>query len=584
MFLPLLAELKRRRIFRALVGYGIAGFAVLQIIEPVMHGLHWPDATLSYVVVALAIGFPIVVSLAWIFDVSAGRIERTPPAPTTGGLKGTRLALVLVAIGLLAATPGTIWYFAVRGVGKPVGPSAAKDQPMPSIAVLPFADMSPGRDHEYLSDGLAEEILNALAQVEGLHVAGRTSSFSFKGRNEDLRAIGQSLGVGAVLEGSVRKSGNRVRITAQVVNVADGFHVWSQTYDRDLTDIFAVQDDIARSVVTATKLKLLSRQATVPAARRTANPEVYTQFLLARQFFNRGVVEDYRRSVEAYERAIALDPSYAPARAGLGEALTWMVNAELTTPQMRIEGQQRALGEAEKAVALAPDLAEANRVRGAIRMSVLWDWAGARTDFERALELAPGDVRAQLWTGHLLAVLGRLPEAIAATRKALDSDPLEALGWDYLGRYLAAAGELEQSRKAFQQALQIAPESMWVRRELGFTYLLGGEPAVALASFEKQAGWIHLLGLALAQHDLGRPEEAREALDALVGLEDPPTYQVAQVFAWWGDRDRAFKWLERCRGARDVGLRYAKYDPLLRALRGDARFAAFLKKMNLPPD
>src|SRR6267143_392776 len=132
--------------------------------------------------------------------------------------------------------------------------------------------------------------------------------------------------------------------------------------------------------------------------------------------------------------------------------------------------------------------------------------------------------------------------------------------------------------------LQIAPDSMWVRRELGFTYLLGGERAVALASFEKQAGWIHLLGLALAQHDLGRPEEAREALDALVGLEDPPTYQVAQVFAWWGDRDRAFKWLERCRSARDVGLRYAKYDPLLRALRDDARFAAFLKKMNLPPD
>src|SRR6267143_5422052 len=177
VYLHLIAELKRRRIFRALVGYGIAAFAVLQIIEPVMHGLHWPDATLSYVVVALAIGFPIVVSLAWIFDVSAGRIERTPPAPTTGGLKGIRLALVLVAIGLLAATPGTIWYFAVRGVGKPVGPSAAKDQPMPSIAVLPFADMSPGRDHEYLSDGLAEETLNALAQVEGLHVAGRTSSF-----------------------------------------------------------------------------------------------------------------------------------------------------------------------------------------------------------------------------------------------------------------------------------------------------------------------------------------------------------------------------------------------------------------------
>src|SRR5207244_2230209 len=205
----LFAELKRRRVFRALVAYGIGAFAILQIIEPVMHGLHWPDAVLSYVVVALAVGFPIVVALAWIFDVTEGRIERTPGAPT-----GARITLLLIAIGLLAAAPGLFYYFVVRA------PRAGKASDARSIAVLPFVDLSPQKDQEYFSDGVAEQILDALAHVDGLRVVGRTSSFSFKGKGEDLRNIGQKLNVATVLEGSLRKEGNRVRITAQLVSAA----------------------------------------------------------------------------------------------------------------------------------------------------------------------------------------------------------------------------------------------------------------------------------------------------------------------------------------------------------------------------
>src|SRR5438105_5070599 len=242
MLQPLFLELQRRRVIRALIAYGIAAFAVLQIVEPVMHGLHWPEAVLAYVVVALAAGFPVVVSLAWIFDVNAGRIERTGPAE--GGLSGARPALLLVGIGLIAAAPGTVWYFAVRGIGKPASAPVATESAA-SIAVLPFADMSPAKDQEYFSDGIAEEILNALAQVDGLHVAGRTSSASFKGKAEDLRSIGQKLGVATVLEGSVRKAENRLRITAQLIDVKDGFHLWSQSFDREMKDIFAVQDEIA---------------------------------------------------------------------------------------------------------------------------------------------------------------------------------------------------------------------------------------------------------------------------------------------------------------------------------------------------
>ena len=231
--ISLFDELKRRRVFRALVGYGIFAFAVLQIIEPVMHGLHWPDAVLSYVVVALALGFPAVVGLAWIFDVNAGRIERTQP----GALRGSRAALLLALVGLLAAAPGLIWYFALRR------PAAGQPSPAPgpSIAVLPLVNLSSDKEQEYFSDGLSEELLNLLAKVPGLRVAARTSAFAFKGKNEDVSEIGQKLHVATVLEGSVRKAGDQIRITTQLINAADGFHLWSETYDRKLTDVFALQ-------------------------------------------------------------------------------------------------------------------------------------------------------------------------------------------------------------------------------------------------------------------------------------------------------------------------------------------------------
>jgi TolB-like protein len=290
----LFAELKRRRLFRALVGYGIAAFAVLQIIEPIMHGLHWPDVVLSYVVVALAAGFPVVVALAWIFDVRAGRIERTPGPPLRA-----RFALALVGIGVLAAAPGLVWYFIARRAPVAVAPS---------IAVLPFADMSPGKDQEYFSDGIAEEILDALAQVEGLRAAGRTSSFSFKGKSEDLGAIAEKLHVAHVLEGSVRKEANRVRITAQLIAAADGYHVWSKTFERELTGVFAVQDEIAAAVVEAMKLKLLAKQ-------RVTNPEAYAQYLLAKELVRQH--PNRKPVVAAYARSIALDPGHAPSWAAL---------------------------------------------------------------------------------------------------------------------------------------------------------------------------------------------------------------------------------------------------------------------------
>ena len=266
-----IAELRRRRVFRALLGWAVVSFAVLQVVEPVMHGLDLPGWTLKAAIWALAAGFPIASVLAWIFDLGPGGVSRTPAGPVdpTGASPPPprRLGLALASLVAVSILLGAgLAVVALRTVD-------GQSPQAPSIAVLPFADMSPGRDQEYFSDGVAEEILNALAQVEGLKVIGRTSSFSFKGRNEDLRVIGQRLGARALLEGSVRKDGARIRITAQLVRAADGSHLWSRTVDREFVDVFAVQSEIAQGVVEALRARLVPGPAVAPAERRVTSPE-----------------------------------------------------------------------------------------------------------------------------------------------------------------------------------------------------------------------------------------------------------------------------------------------------------------------
>jgi TolB-like protein/Tfp pilus assembly protein PilF len=577
----LISELKRRRVIRALVGYGIAAFAVLQIIEPIMHGLHWPDEVLSYTVVALAVGFPVVVSLAWIFDVKSGRIERT----TATQPMRTRVWLMLVGIGLLAAAPGVVWYFLVRGTAKSTASAPAGAPPIRSIAVLSFADLSPAKDQEYFSDGIAEEILNALAHVEGLRVSGRTSAFSFKGRNEDVRAIGEKLNVGFVLEGSVRKEGNRVRITTQIVNVADGYHLWSESFDRELKGIFAVQEEIARAVVEALKVKVLPGKALAAREHRTANPEVYNQYLLGKQFLNRASEDGTRRAKDALEKALALDPAYAPAWAALAEAVYMLGDAFGGTAAAVAEGQERGKAAAERAVALAPDLADGYVARATIRRLLSWDWPGAQADLERALSINPGDAVARKEYADLLATLGRVPEAITALRKAAEIDPLSGRIWNALGRCYSDTGQLELARSAFSRALEISPEYYSAHFSLGTTFLLEGQPGAAQAVFDlAPLGW-RLLGTAMAQHGLGHPQESQQAIEAQIARAGhKAAFQIAEVYAWRGEKDRAFEWLERAYAQRDGGLAYVKYSPLLRSLRGGPRYTALLKKLNLPLD
>ena len=577
--ITLLEELKRRRVFRALVSYGIAAFAVLQIIEPVMHGLHWSEAVLSYVVAGLAGGFPVVVALAWIFDVNSGRIERTAP----GSLRGAREGMILAAIALLAASPMVVWYFVhrARTAESPAATSGAA--PGASIAVLPLVNLSSDKEQEYFSDGLSEELLNLLAKVPNLRVAARTSTFAFKGKNEDVSTIAQKLHVATVLEGSVRKAGDQIRITTQLVNASDGYHLWSETYDRKVTDVFAVQDEIAGAVVSALKLKLL--HSPTSEERRTV-PEAYTQYLLGTQYFHRNNVESFRNALEAYEKAVALDPRYAPAWAGVAMASFWVADNGPTAAAVAA-GQERALAAAEKAIALGPDLPDGYLARGFVRVPVQWEWEGARADLQKALALKPDDPDVlHTYAQIILRPMGRLPEAIASLRKAADLDPLNARVWSSLGASLFLDGQFTAAREALYRSLEVSPEQSFTPFYLGTTFLLDGQPAKAKAIYARSTNEVFTLaGAALADYELSNAVESQRALDDLVTrFPHSGAYQIAQVYAWRRENDRAFQWLERARVQRDGGLVNVKVDLLLRNLRGDPRFAAMLRRVNLPVD
>jgi TolB-like protein/Tfp pilus assembly protein PilF len=589
--LSLFAELQRRRVFRALVGYGVVAFAVLQIIEPVMHGLHWPDAVLSYVVVALAVGFPVVVSLAWIFDVNAGRIERTRPVASW---RGVRLAGILAGIGALTALPGVAWYFVLRpaaGAQKSeeatraapeAVPPASEIRAAPAIAILPFVNLSSDKEQEYFADGLTEELLNLLAKVPGLRVAARTSAFAFKGKNEDIGSIADKLHVATVLEGSVRKSGERVRITTQLINARDGYHLWSETYDRKLIDIFAVQDEIAQAVVTALKLRLL--QAPTTLQRRTAVPEAHNQLLLGRQFLLRTNLEDYRRAVKAYQRAVELDPDYAPAWAGVAVATYWAAE-EGESAKAIAAGFASARAAADKAVALAPELADGYRARGEMKAQVQFDWSGAEEDLQRALALEPESAEVlSAYAGVVLLPTGRMEEALAFFRKAVALDPLNPRIWGAMGLTLLYHGQPEPGRQALERSLEISPAQSFTALNLALSLLLEHRPADALDLTRRSTSEVfRLLGSALAHHDLGHVEESRRLSDQMVAkFAHSDAYQIAQAYAWRGEKDRAFEWLERARAQHDGGLLLLKEDPTLRLLHGDPRWGRLLAAMRLP--
>jgi TolB-like protein/DNA-binding winged helix-turn-helix (wHTH) protein/Tfp pilus assembly protein PilF len=453
----------------------------------------------------------------------------------------------------------------------------------PSIAVLPFADMSAAKDQEYFSDGLSEQLIHDLAKVAGLKVVGRSSAFQFKGKNEDLRDVGRMLGVTNILEGSVRREGDRVRITAELIKADDGLQLWSQTYDRQINDIFAVQDEISRAATDVLQLKLLSGNGKpVTSTLRGANSEAYQAYLQAKYFLGRGTgSEDLNKALTYINQAIKLDEKYAPSWALRASVQNMMAEFALTDVT---EGFRKARDDAERAIALDPTWAPAFLALARTQMDHDRDWDSANICLMKAAALEPGNEEVFRIHSHLSDILGNLDEAIRLEEQAIALDPLRANSHLSLGDLLYKASRYAEAQTELRKALDLNPQSAGAHVSLGKILIAEGKPQQALIEVEKEPSeGGKLTGQVLVYHALDREKESKDALAELIAKHNSDSaYQIAQVYAFRGESSKSFEWLERAYKQRDPGLSQIKTDPQLRTLRYDARYTDLLKKLRLP--
>jgi adenylate cyclase len=447
----------------------------------------------------------------------------------------------------------------------------------PSIAVLPFADMSKDKDSEYFADGLAEELLNVLSRIPGLRVASRTSAFSFKGRNVDIPTIAQKLNVANILEGSVRTSGKRVRITAQLVRVKTDSHLWSNTYDRDLEDIFAVQDDIARTVARELGATLLP-----DAARgRSEDFEAYRLYLQGRYFTNRFTREDGARALEYSQRSVELDPRFALGWAGLSRVYTNLAN-DGSMPLG--EAYPKARSAAQRAVELEPALAEGHAALGRVQLFYDWDWKSSSGSFEKALELAPGNADVARHAATLAAALGRTGEALALCRRAVLLDPLSVPAHGDLCTWCTNFSLLDEAESAARTAHELNTQGRLTHYYLGLVHIAQGKALEARSNFDQELlEPLRLFGLAIAHHDLRQGAESDEALSQLADrFGNENACAVAAVHAYRGESSPAFEWLERAYRDRAPGMVTIRSDFLFRKIHNDSRWLVFIERMKFP--
>ncbi len=541
------AELRRRKVWQVAGVYATTALATALAVAELYDDVGLPEGTPRVVIVLLLIGFPAAVVLAWAYEVK-------PEEPTDSTVSD--------------------------GAG-PTAPTGGVEDKN-SIVVLPFANLSPDSESEYFADGMTEEIINAVANVAGLRVIARTSAFAYKGSNRDVREIGKELGVGTILEGSVRRSGDRLRITAQLIDVSGGHHLWSERYDRNLADVFAIQDEIAQIIA-----RRLGPEGLVPRHRErpTDDLDAYEAFLRGRFHFAKGTPEDYAKSIEHYDRAIALDPEFAEAHAGLAE--TWGIWAILENPADRFP---RARAAALRALEIDPTLADAHATLGFVYFFSDWNWTAAIEEFERAVALNPNSVSALQIASGALGNLG-MEEAVTYARRSVSLDPLSAMSNRQLGGALYYVGELAESLEYSRRAVELAPNFLLAHLSVGLVQHDAGLLEEAVATFE------HILEvwpnepyaraeLTRVYVRMGRREDALDQLRHLERRLDAAEGQVAVCAAWahasLGNVDEAFDRLHRAIDARDsivVSLpTFNAWDPL----RSDPRFEAILRQLKFP--
>jgi TolB-like protein/thioredoxin-like negative regulator of GroEL len=490
-------------------------------------------------------------------------------APRRGWIVAAAVAIVLAGTFILV---GKAW-LAKHGTTAPTASISDK-----SIAVLPFTDMSEKKDQEYFADGMAEEIIDLLVKVPGLKVISRTSSFQFKGKTTDLRSIGTLLGVAYVLEGSVRKSGDHLRVTAQLIDSRDGTHLFSQTYDRDLVDVLKMQDEIAASLVRVLQVEVTDKViVSRPALRNTQAYTVYLQGLHAKDRFDQ---EGFEQAVNDFQQAIDLDPSFGAAAGGLANAYFLLGQFGFMQPSVAFD---KARGAAELALKLDPTLATTHALLGNIDIAYNWDWAAAEREIGLALASAPNDPYVLFIAAVQSQVMGRLDNGLKLIDASLAQDPLNPSSYLILHLIQIRRGRLTEAEAAIRRTLEISPTFSKAHYFLGVAQLLGGQSDMALAEIMKETDeGSRLSGLAMTYFALGRNSDSDAALERLLNSQVNRPFEIAGVYAFRGDADEALRWLERAYAQKDPYLCSVKGEVTLKKLEGDPRYKAFLKKMNLP--
>ncbi|WP_162846030.1 tetratricopeptide repeat protein [Seongchinamella sediminis] len=541
-------ELKRRHVFRVAATYVVTAWVVAQAAEFLLENFTAPHWILQALVIVLILGFPIAVVLAWAFELTPEGVQRDsadeePPLPQ----------LTAIAAGLPVESPG------------------------PSIAVLPFADMSPDHDQEYFSDGLTEELLNLLAKVPGLHVASRTSAFSFKGKQEDIRDIADKLRVRHVLEGSVRKAGDQLRITVQLIKAQDGYHLWSENYNRPMANIFTIQDEIARAVVESLKPQLLDE---TPVARETSS-EAYNLYLQALHCKRQRTPDSLDEAVHYLERAVDIDPDYAPAWALLSSVYALRGGSAQSGWEEGVAASRRAL---ERALELDSNHAVGWISRSQLKSYYEWDWPGAHRDLERARTLAPNCSDVYVAAARLARSEGRLAESIAFCDRAIALDPLEQDARSDRARALYYLGRLNESEVAFKELMALNPN-----HHNAFSFLCRIQAARGQVdeALQQQAKvdtpfWTDFNWLLIA-YNHRRSEECEAKLATFIAANgEGGAFQIAEIFAAAGEADAAFEWLDASVKTRDPGLTDELLSTeTLRGLHKDARWEPLVEKLGL---
>ena len=584
-----LNELKRRDVFRVGVAYLAVSWLILQVTDTVVPILELPAWVMRFILLLLFIGFPVALALAWAYEITPEGVRKTDddePAARAAApsqrlnklIIGSLLAVVVILIvdRLYVPEPGDDMTIAKTEESAPVAPTITPIAE-PRIAVLPFTNVSADPEQEYFSDGMTDELISLLTRVPGLSVAARTSTFSFKGEKVDIPTIAAALQASHVLEGSVRKSGDRIRISLQLTNAEDGYASWGETYERTLDDVFTVQTEIAESIVDALQVTLLLD----PLYIQETTPEAYNLYLQARYFDNLKGAENWEKAIDHYQQALAIDPEYAPAWAGLSVVYRYQANVGLRDVDA---GMRLAREAAQKALELDEHLAIAWSNLAQIEMMHRRDWAAARMATDKAMQLEPGNSEVLSHAAGVELVLGDIDQTIELLERAIAIDPLHQSPHNALGLAFMDAGRFAESEAAFEQLRTLNPDYPWVTINLARLKLLEQQPEAALEMFVPDTGnlW-HDGGIIMALSDLGREEEAQARIAELIGKygEVGGAFQVASVFAWRGENDQAFEWLDRSFKAREPSLIFVPNGIFFRNLHSDPRWQELLEKLGL---